>query len=105
MLAADQLNTLNSEAQNLTPADILAQAMELIPNLAIAFSGAEDVVLVAMAVRVRPDIPIFTLDTGRLHPQTYRFIEQVRKQYQLNLEVLSPEQERLEKTDPRERTL
>ena len=97
MLAAEQLETLNSEAQNLAPRDILAQAIELIPNLAIAFSGAEDIVLIAMAVRIRADIPVFTLDTGRLHPQTYRFIEQVRDQYRLNLEILSPDQNRLEK--------
>ena len=97
MLAAEQLEALNSDAQNLEPQDILAQALELIPNLAIAFSGAEDVSLIAMAVRIRPAIPVFTLDTGRLHPQTYRFIEQVRDQYQLNLELLSPEQVSLEK--------
>jgi phosphoadenosine phosphosulfate reductase len=96
MLDAKQLETLNLEARSLEPADVVAQALELIPNIAIGFSGAEDVVLIAMAVRIRPDVPVFTLDTGRLHPQTYRFIEQVREHFNLNLELLSPQQDRVE---------
>lgn len=97
MLTAEQLETLNKDAQGLAPRDILAQAIELLPNMAIAFSGAEDIVLIAMAIRIRPDIPVFTLDTGRLHPQTHRFIEQVRDNYKLNLEVLSPDQDKVER--------
>jgi phosphoadenosine phosphosulfate reductase len=97
MLDAEQLENLNLEAQTLPPAEIIARALELIPNLAIGFSGAEDVAVVAMAVRIRPDVLVFTLDTGRLHPQTYRFLEQVRKHFNLNLELLSPQQNRVEK--------
>ena len=44
-----------------------------------------------MATKIRPDIPVFSLDTGRLHPETYQFIEKVRKHYKLNLEILYPE--------------
>jgi phosphoadenosine phosphosulfate reductase len=39
---------------------------------------------------------VFSLDTGRLHPQTYRFIENVRKHYQLEIELMTPNQEKLE---------
>ena len=34
---------------------------------------------------------VFSLDTGRLHPETYRFLEQVRGHYRLALEMLSPD--------------
>jgi phosphoadenosine phosphosulfate reductase len=96
MLAVDKIKELNTEAQSLEPNDILARAIELIPDIALSFSGAEDVVLIAMAARISPDIRVFTLDTGRLHPQTYRFIEKVRNQYQVNIETVQPDARQLE---------
>jgi len=48
------------------------------------FSGAEDVVLVDMASKLKPGISVFCLDTGRLHPETYRFIEKVRERYDIH---------------------
>ena len=60
-------------------------------DLWISFSGAEDVVLVDMAWKLNKNVKVFSLDTGRLHPQTYRFIEQVREHYGIAIDVLSPE--------------
>ncbi len=56
-----------------------------------SFSGAEDVVLVDMAWKLNKQVKVFSLDTGRLHPETYRFIDQVREQYNLPIEILSPD--------------
>jgi phosphoadenosine phosphosulfate reductase len=39
---------------------------------------------------------VFSLDTGRLHPETYRFIEQVREFYKIDIELISPDQSKLE---------
>ncbi|MBL4820140.1 MAG: phosphoadenylyl-sulfate reductase, partial [Gammaproteobacteria bacterium] len=96
MLAVEKIEVLNARAQSTEPKEILAEVLELVPNIAISFSGAEDIALVAMAVRIRKDIPVFTLDTGRLHPQTYRYIDKVRKRYALNLEILQPDASALE---------
>ncbi len=74
-----------------TPQAILNHALQQFDNIAISFSGAEDVVLVDMAHKIRPDVQIFSLDTGRLHPQTYRFIETVRTHYGVSIELLSPD--------------
>jgi phosphoadenosine phosphosulfate reductase len=60
-------------------------------SLGIAFSGAEDVVLVHMASEIGLPFSVFCLDTGRLHAETYRFIETVRKRYKVEIAVLSPE--------------
>ena len=60
-------------------------------SLGIAFSGAEDVVLVHMASEIGLPFSVFCLDTGRLHPETYRFIEIVRKRYAIEIELMSPE--------------
>lgn len=78
------------------PQDILRLALESFDNVAISFSGAEDVVLIDMATRIRRDVRVFSLDTGRLHAETYRFLEQVRKHYDIPIDVLSPDAAALE---------
>ena len=63
-----------------------------VDSIALSFSGAEDVVLVDMASRiVGRDLPVFSLDTGRLHPETYRFLEAVRERYGIMIELLVPD--------------
>jgi len=79
-----------------SPQDIIAHALAAYDRIAISFSGAEDVVLVDMAHKIRDDIQVFSLDTGRLHPETYRFIEAVRKHYGIAIELMAPEQEALQ---------
>jgi phosphoadenosine phosphosulfate reductase len=75
-----------------SPQDILKLAFEHFGDeLWLSFSGAEDVVLVDMAWKLNKNVKVFSLDTGRLHPETYRFIEQVREHYGIAIEVLSPE--------------
>jgi phosphoadenosine phosphosulfate reductase len=85
-------NALNQQK----PRKILQTAFEHFENIAISFSGAEDVVLIDMALAIRKDIQVFSLDTGRLHPQTYQFIEQVRKHYKIDIELMSPDYQSLE---------
>jgi len=77
------------EYDNRSPVAIIKLALENFDNIAISFSGAEDVVLIDMATKINPDVKVFSLDTGRLHSETYRFIEQVREHYNLKIDVLS----------------
>ncbi len=80
-----------------SPQDILKLAFEHFGDeLWISFSGAEDVVLVDMAWKLNKNVKVFSLDTGRLHPETYRFIDQVREHYGIAIEVLSPNAETLQ---------
>ncbi|MDJ0735069.1 MAG: phosphoadenylyl-sulfate reductase [Nostocaceae cyanobacterium] len=73
------------------PQDILGFALKQFDNITISFSGAEDVVLIDMAAKIKKDIKVFSIDTGRLHPETYQFIERVRKQYRIKIDVISPD--------------
>lgn len=82
---------IDTELQEQTPQEILAFALRSFEKIAISFSGAEDVVLVDMATKIRADVGIFCLDTGRLHGQTYRFIEQVRDHYGIDIDILFPD--------------
>lgn len=84
-------NVVELDTRETDPVRILKQALGRFDAVALSFSGAEDVVLVDMATRIRPDVPVFTLDTGRLHPETYEFIDAVRRRYDLALEVLFPD--------------
>lgn len=88
--------SLNDEYQNKRPKDLLEYALTQHDEIAISFSGAEDVVLIDMAVKIRPDVRIFSLDTGRLHAETYEFIERVRKHYGVKIEIATPNQQALQ---------
>ncbi len=87
---------LAKEYDNQSPVAIIKLALANFENMAIAFSGAEDVVLIDMATKIKPDIKVFSLDTGRLHAETYRFIEQVREHYKITIDMLSPDAETLQ---------
>jgi len=75
------------------PQDLLRDALERYERgrIALSFSGAEDVVLIDMVHRLGLSVDVFSLDTGRLHPETYRFLEAVRQHYDLRIETLLPD--------------
>ena len=89
---------LAAEYAERDPRDILALAIrEYGPDIAISFSGAEDVVLVDMAAKIGGQFRVFSLDTGRLHPETYQFIDRVRCYYDIPVEVFVPQPEAVQK--------
>jgi phosphoadenosine phosphosulfate reductase len=79
------------------PSEILRWGLENFGNaLSIAFSGAEDVALIDMAVKTGVPFATFCLDTGRLHAETYQFIERVRSHYGIEIQLFSPDPKLLE---------
>ncbi|MSP22854.1 MAG: phosphoadenylyl-sulfate reductase [Dehalococcoidia bacterium] len=87
-----RIEELAAELASSHPADIIKFALqEYGAELSISFSGAEDVVLVDMAWRSKLPFRVFTLDTGRLHPQTYQFFDVVRDKYGVTIEAVSPQ--------------
>ncbi|MBN4053681.1 phosphoadenylyl-sulfate reductase [Haliea sp. AH-315-K21] len=96
MLTIEEISKLADEYAEKHPKEIIALALESTQNLTISFSGAEDVVLIDLAVKLKKDIQVFTLDTGRLHPETYAFIDKVREHYGLTIDVMSPDAAKLE---------
>jgi phosphoadenosine phosphosulfate reductase len=80
------------------PSEILKFALENYPGgIGISFSGAEDVVLVDLASKIGGDFRVFSLDTGRLHPETYQLIDKVRERYGIPVEVFFPKPDAVEK--------
>ncbi|MBH0208387.1 MAG: phosphoadenosine phosphosulfate reductase [Nitrospira sp. HN-bin3] len=77
--------TLSDSFEAKSPQDVLAYAIEKYhPKIVLACSfGAEDVVLVDMAHRINPLVPMFYLDTDFLFPETYATRDRVIEQYGL----------------------
>ncbi len=57
--------------------------------------GAEDVVLIDMAVKIYPFTRVFTLDTGRLNQETYELMDAVRDRYGIAIEICFPDEKRI----------
>lgn len=91
MKNSKDIELLQQQLKDKNPRKILRTALEQFERIALAFSGAEDVVVIDLALSIRKDVQIFSLDTGRLHPETYRYIEKVRDHYQIDIELLSPD--------------
>ena len=61
-------------------------------NICIAFcSGAEDVALIEYAHLTGRPFRVFSLDTGRLNPETYKFFDAVEKHYGIHIEYMFPD--------------
>jgi thioredoxin-dependent adenylylsulfate APS reductase len=67
-------------------------------RLAIVTSfQAEGMAILDMAFKVDPGIRVITLDTGRLHEETYAFMDQVRSHYGIRIEVFYPDAEEVQR--------
>lgn len=83
---------LAKELAGKRPKDILDRALaEFGTDAAISFSGAEDVILIEYAKQTGRPFRVFSLDTGRLHAETYRFFAAVEKHYAIRIEYCFPE--------------
>ena len=67
------------------------------PRIALSNSlQIEDMVVLDIAWRIQPRVRVFTLDTGRLHQETYDMMDRVRDRYAIPLEVLFPDSAEVE---------
>ncbi|KAK9936008.1 hypothetical protein M0R45_012875 [Rubus argutus] len=83
---------LAKELENASPLQIMDKALEKFGNdIAIAFSGAEDVALIEYAHLTGRPYRVFSLDTGRLNPETYQFFDTVEKHYGIHIEYMFPD--------------
>jgi len=88
----ETVTALLAELEGAGPEDVLADAARRFPG-SVAFAsslGLEDQVLTAMIAEGKLDIPIFTLDTGRLYPETYDLIARTKERYGVTIHVYFP---------------
>lgn len=98
MTTSDTAGRLAAELEGLGAADLLAAAAERFAGrIAFASSlGLEDQAITHIIARNGLGIPVFTLDTGRLHDETYELIARTESRYGLRLRVYSPERDAVE---------
>ncbi|KGN49103.1 5'-adenylylsulfate reductase 1, chloroplastic [Cucumis sativus] len=83
---------LAKDLESASPLEIMDKALEKFGNdIAIAFSGAEDVALIEYAHLTGRPYRVFSLDTGRLNPETYKFFDEVEKHYGIHIEYMFPD--------------
>ena len=67
------------------------------PRIALATSlQAEEMVILDIASKTNPGVRVFTLDTGRLHEETYMVMEQIREKYGISVESYFPQRQAVE---------
>jgi len=64
--------------------------------LASSFS-AEDQVLTDLMLKIDPHVRIFTLDTGRLHQETYDVMAETMRKYHVQYDVYCPQSQAVER--------
>jgi phosphoadenosine phosphosulfate reductase len=75
----------------------LRAAVTEFENVCYASSlGSESIVLMDLVWNSEPQIEIFSIDTGRLFPETYDLIERVQRHYGRKLRMLYPDHGALE---------
>jgi phosphoadenosine phosphosulfate reductase len=94
----DKLTELNKRFKDTPPLEILEYFLTKYKGrIAFASSmGAEDQVLTEMIVSIDNKSRIFTLDTGRVFPETYEAIDRTNARYKINIEVFFPERQQVE---------
>jgi phosphoadenosine phosphosulfate reductase len=99
MPESETVPSLIEELAGATAEEVLAAVAERFSgHVAFASSlGAEDQVLTHMIASAGLDIPIFTLDTGRLFPETYDLLDRTAKHYGLCIKTYFPAAAEVEK--------
>jgi len=94
----ESIGALNQRYKNSTAEELLGDfLLEYKGQIALSSSlGLEDQVLTHMICGVDKETKIFTLDTGRLFPETYDLIHRTNNKYGIRLSVYFPEAAQVE---------
>jgi len=93
-----QIALWNKELKEKNPIGVIAFFLQYFgEEIVLSTSlGLEDQVLTEMVMRQRRSTEVFTLDTGRLFPETYDLIARTNKQYGIRMKTYFPEPARVE---------
>ncbi len=95
----EQINDLNHKLEDYTAEQIIAFFIEKYQG-SIAFAssfGVEDQVILYYLSKLKSNTRVFTLDTGRLFPETYELIDKSRNRFKIPVEVYFPDASEVEK--------
>lgn len=89
----EAVKELNPALEGKTPEEILKHLLHRYgKRIALASSlGLEDQVLTDMILKIDRSARIFTIDTGRLFPETYSLIDKTNLKYGIRMEIFFPD--------------
>ncbi len=97
-ITKDTIAALQKQLKGAKTEDIIAFAAGNLKSPVFASSlGQEDQVITGIIAKRGLDIPIFTLDTGRLFPETYDLIAATEETFGLKIRIAFPDSEEVER--------
>ncbi|PHR56026.1 MAG: phosphoadenylyl-sulfate reductase [Arcobacter sp.] len=94
----DTVNEINQVLKYASAEEVLVYFLQRHKDkLALSSSlGAEDQVLTDMLLKLNENARVFTLDTGRLHPETYELMDATNHKYKIKMDVYFPQSQKVE---------
>lgn len=90
-LRTAELLSLQVSFEALAPQEILRKAVQMYPDIVLVTSfQPTGIITLHMMQDIKPDIPVLTLDTGAIFPQTETLITELTQRYNLNLIRVKP---------------
>jgi phosphoadenosine phosphosulfate reductase len=97
-ISKEQIESAQKHLSGATAEEILSYAADQLSYPVFATSlGQEDQVITAMIAKTGLDIPIFTLDTGRLFAETYELIAATEERFGLKIQIAFPDATEVER--------
>lgn len=98
IIMKEKIEQLNQQLEGKSPEEVLHYFLaEYKGKIALSSSlSIEDQVLTDLIVKTDPSTRIFTLDTGRLFPETYSLMDKTNLKYNIHLEVMFPDHTEVE---------
>ena len=93
-MSLEIIKNIEEKILSLNTIDLIKYILENHKNIAFSTSlGAEDQVITDMIYKVDKKTKVFTLDTGRLHSQTYKVMDETNLKYGVKIEIFFPKYE------------
>ena len=97
MSKKELVEKLNKDLENKSTQEIVEFFLKNFEKTALSSSlAAEDQVLTDMMLKENKNATIFTLDTGRLHPETYDVMDATNLKYGVKIDVFFPNSEKVQ---------
>jgi phosphoadenosine phosphosulfate reductase len=98
MMNTQLIEQLNTEMAGAAPEVILKRVLQEFGRKIVFSSslGLEDQVITAMLAGIDKSVPIITLDTGRMFPETYDLLHRTVNRYGTDIRIYFPEASKVE---------
>jgi phosphoadenosine phosphosulfate reductase len=97
MSKKELVEKLNKDLENKSTKEVIEYFFKNFEKIALSSSlAAEDQVLTDLMLKEDKNATIFTLDTGRLHPETYDVMDATNLKYGVKIDVFFPQSEKVQ---------